>query len=90
MKHRVNLLISGRVQGVFFRASTLAKARKLSLDGWVKNLADGRVEIMAQGERAMLTQFVDWCRQGPAKARVDRIEIIELAADDGLSSFTIL
>jgi len=67
---RVNIVITGLVQGVFFRASTLEKAQSLSLSGWVKNQPDGSVEIMAEGERYALEELVLWCRQGPPGADI--------------------
>lgn len=72
---RVHLLISGRVQGVFFRASTEAVARELGLTGWVRNLADGRVEAWAEGPREALDRLVAWCHQGPPHARVEGVEV---------------
>ena len=70
---RINLIVLGMVQGVFFRASTLEQAQSLSLNGWVKNLPDGSVEVLAEGPRYALEQFADWCRQGPPAARVDEV-----------------
>ena len=73
---RVHLYISGRVQGVFYRASTDAMARQLHLTGWVRNLADGRVEVVAEGPREALDRLVAWCRQGPRDARVEGVEMV--------------
>ena len=67
-------LISGRVQGVFFRASTQRQAEALALVGYAINLPDGRVEVLAHGEPAALDQLADWLRAGPPAARVDAIE----------------
>jgi acylphosphatase len=67
---RVNVIVTGRVQGVFFRASTLERAQSLNLTGWVKNLPDGSVEVMAEGSRYALEDLVTWCRQGPPDAEV--------------------
>lgn len=74
MSSAYRYLISGRVQGVFYRASTVDKARELGLDGWVRNLDDGRVEALAAGEEAALAQFADWLRQGPPRAEVRKVE----------------
>ena len=69
----IHLLIRGRVQGVWFRKSTEEKARELGLSGWVRNLSDGRVELMAQGDRAGELQV--WVEKGgPPTARVDSVE----------------
>jgi acylphosphatase len=67
-------IVSGRVQGVFFRQSTLDQARSLGLDGWVRNRADGCVEGVAAGEAVALQQLRAWLHQGPPAARVERLE----------------
>ncbi|MBS7619366.1 acylphosphatase [Candidatus Bathyarchaeota archaeon] len=72
---RVHIYVSGRVQGVFYRSSTQKKARELSITGWVKNLEDGRVEIVAEGEEDKLKKFIEWCRIGPVMARVEDFEV---------------
>jgi len=83
-------LISGRVQGVCFRAYARDEARKLGLRGWVRNLPDGRVEALAQGDPAKLARFEAWCQQGPSHARVREVEVVEEATDGGeLLSFEI-
>ncbi len=66
-------LVSGRVQGVFFRASTREEARRLGLSGYARNLADGRVEVLACGPRAAVAELRDWLRQGPPLARVEAL-----------------
>jgi acylphosphatase len=71
---RVHLVVSGRVQGVAFRAYTVDEAHRLRVAGWVRNLPDGRVEAEAEGERASLEALVAWCRIGPPSARVDGVE----------------
>lgn len=70
----LHLLISGRVQGVAYRAHTVAQATQLGLSGWVRNLSDGRVEVLAEGPADKLEALLSWCRQGPALARVSRVE----------------
>jgi len=72
---RAHLLISGRVQGVFYRASTQDKARSLGLRGWVRNLPDGRVEIIAQGDPDDVQALIAWAHDGPPLAVVDDVEI---------------
>lgn len=66
--------VSGLVQGVFFRASTQARARELGLSGHARNLADGRVEVVAGGDPAALDELERWLRRGPPGARVDAVE----------------
>lgn len=71
----MHLYIEGRVQGVFYRASARDEARRLGLSGWVKNLPDGRVELLAEGPRDKLERLLAWCRQGPPAARVDDVAV---------------
>jgi acylphosphatase len=73
MKISVRVLVAGRVQGVGFRYSTYRLASALQLEGWVRNLDDGRVETFASGEKAQLEQFVQWLHHGPAQAAVEEI-----------------
>jgi acylphosphatase len=73
----VQIIVSGKVQGVCYRASAQKIARQLQIDGWVKNLPDGRVEIRAQGDAQMLEQLIAWCHKGPVFARVNQVIITE-------------
>jgi acylphosphatase len=75
MTARFHAWVSGRVQGVCFRDLAARWARSLALSGWVRNLADGRVEVAAEGERAGLERFLDLLRTGPPAARVDDVEV---------------
>lgn len=84
---RAHLLISGRVQGVYYRASTEAIATRLGLRGWVRNLPDGRVEAIAEGPRARLEQLIAWCHEGPPAARVERVEYAWHAATGEFDGF---
>lgn len=72
---RVSLLISGRVQGVFFRLKTKEDAGKLGLTGWVKNNGDGSVEILAEGDKDKLEELIDWCKKGPQHAQVNKVAV---------------
>jgi len=72
---RVHLVVSGRVQGVAFRACAADEARRLGLRGWVRNLPDGRVEAEAEGERAAVERLGAWCRRGPPAARVSAVDL---------------
>ncbi len=74
MQKAVHLTIRGKVQGVFFRAETKDQADKLGIGGWVRNCADGSVEIFAQGEATALKKFEAWCTHGPERAEVTHIE----------------
>ncbi|HEY6643456.1 acylphosphatase [Povalibacter sp.] len=73
--------VSGRVQGVFYRASTRQKAADLGLSGYACNLADGRVEVLAVGELAAVTSLIDWLSIGPASAQVASVEVREVDLD---------
>jgi acylphosphatase len=87
MAHRVRarIRITGWVQGVAFRAYTLDEARRLSLSGFVRNLADGSVEAEAEGERSQVETLVRWCHRGPPAARVEEVlvEWIGARGDSG-------
>jgi len=72
---RANITVEGLVQGVFFRANTRKVAESLMLTGWVKNLPDGRVEILAEGPSGKIEEFVHWCQKGPPFARVDHADV---------------
>ena len=77
MKIRVHVFISGKVQGVFFRSSTRLLAVELGLCGWVKNLPDGRVEAVFEGEKEAIEKMLEWCRKGPEYAKVENMDIVE-------------
>jgi acylphosphatase len=72
---RVRLRVEGRVQGVFFRASTREQAIRLGLTGWVRNCPDGSVEVLAEGARSQIDELIAWCRQGPRGAQVSDVKI---------------
>ena len=76
---RRRVLVSGRVQGVWFRESCREEADALGVAGWVRNRADGRVEIEAEGDDEAVTRLVTWARQGPRGARVEAVETVALA-----------
>lgn len=77
---RVKMRVTGLVQGVFYRASTQERARSLGLTGWVRNTADGAVEIEAQGPAAGVAELVAWCRRGPPAAQVRDVEVTDAGA----------
>jgi len=74
-KVRVHLVIRGRVQGVWYRQSTMETANRLGLTGWARNCPDGSVEAVFEGEKAGIDQAIEWCRQGPPAARVSEIDV---------------
>ena len=79
--------MTGRVQGVGFRASTVEEARAYGLTGWVRNLADGAVELEVQGDEARVTALLAWCAHGPPAARVAGVAIDECQVIDGERGF---
>ena len=85
----VNVRVRGRVQGVWFRASTRAAAERLGLRGWVRNLSDGSVEAHLQGDVRSVDEMVAWCRVGPSGASVSAVELVDVPADDTLAGFQI-
>ena len=75
MKARVHIFVSGRVQGVFFRSETCREARRYKLKGWVKNLSDGRVEAVFEGEKKDVERLIEFCRNGSPNAQVSAIKV---------------
>ena len=86
---RVHVKINGRVQGVYFRASTVAQAQRLGVTGWVVNAPDGGVEAVAEGTRARIEEFIAWCRRGPSGAKVTNVDIAWEAPRHEFTAFTI-
>jgi len=72
---QIQLRVSGRVQGVFFRASALREAKRLGLTGWVRNLRGEGVELLAEGEEASIKDLIAWAQHGPSAARVDKVDV---------------
>ena len=85
----VHLWITGKVQGVFFRASAAELAEKLHLNGWIKNAVEGAVEVTVNGSDEAVEQFIAWCRKGPSGARVDDVKITP-KPDDGFLGFQVI
>ena len=86
----VHLIAEGRVQGVFYRASTEEKGRELGLTGTVKNLPSGSVEIYATGSNDVLNELIEWCGEGPPHAQVTNVQVNRLSEVKDFSSFTTL
>ena len=89
MRQRVHIIVSGRVQGVFFRSFVKKTADRLGVAGWVKNLEDGTVEVSAQAEKEVLEDFIDYVRKGPLIAKVRDVDIQWSVVKEPLVQFHI-
>ena len=74
-KARAHVLVSGKVQGVFFRQKTKQQAQSLGVNGWVRNLPDGRVEALFEGEEEAIKALVEYCHHGPSYSRVENVDV---------------
>lgn len=75
MKIRAHVIAAGKVQGVFYRAETASQAKRLNVTGWVRNLSDGRVEAVFEGEENNVQRLIDFCRHGPPNAYVVNLDV---------------
>ena len=89
MTRKVKLLVSGRVQGVYFRMFARNKAKHFGIKGHAGNLPDGRVEIIAEADDHSIEKFIQWCHKGPITARVDQVDVTELEPDEPFTAFEI-
>jgi len=89
MKVRAHVFVSGKVQGVFFRSEITRQARRLGVNGWVRNLPNGRVEAVFEGERESITRLVNVCAQGPSTAVVESVNVVWEDYADEFRSFTV-
>jgi acylphosphatase len=87
---RLEATVHGRVQGVFFRRDTLAEAERLGLSGTVRNLLDGTVRVLAEGDRESLERFLSWLRHGPEGAEVERVEGVWREATGAFRGFRVI
>ena len=85
----IRCVVGGRVQGVYYRAATAEHAERLCLDGWVKNLADGRVEVVVSGDPAAVAELVRWLWRGPPAARVESV-LLEEWSEAVANGFAVL
>ena len=88
MRIRKRILVSGRVQGVFFREGCRRLAQEKGIAGGARNLSDGRLEVVAEGGAEAVDAMVDFCRQGPSMARVQRVDVID-EEPEGQSGFSV-
>jgi len=89
-QQRVHLLVNGKVQGVFFRQALKVVAKKNNVLGWVRNLKDGRVEVILEGDNKSINSVIEWTRIGPANSRVDDIEVNNEEFKNEFSTFDVL
>ena len=89
MRIALRVWVGGKVQGVYYRQSTASQADALGVLGWVRNLADGRVEAWLEGEGTAVRALAEWMAQGPSAARVDSLEQVEQPAQE-LTAFRVL
>ena len=89
MKSNVHVIISGRVQGVWFRATTKQKAEQLGLTGWVRNSPEGNVEAVIEGEVNIIQEMLEWCHHGPPLAKVENVEVKNQEPTNGFNGFSI-
>ena len=89
MLKRFHVIMIGKVQGVFFRASACEQANVLGISGFVRNLPDGSVEIEAEGDDCDLNRFLQWCRHGPPGARVEDVSVHWKQATHAESGFNV-
>ncbi len=89
MKSKVQVIISGRVQGVWFRANTKNKAEQLGITGWVRNTDDGKVEALFEGEDDLIKEMLEWCKHGPTTAKVTDVKVKKNPDQDEYNSFLI-
>ena len=85
---RRKVVVHGAVQGVFFRDSAARRARERAVSGWVRNCSDGTVEAVFEGDQEAVEALVDFCRRGPSRARVERVDVSD-EAPEGLEGFEI-
>ena len=88
-KHQLHAIVHGLVQGVFFRASTRDTAHRLHLVGWVRNLPDDTVEVLAEGDRPTLQRLLEFLHHGPPDARVTKVDAEWRAATGGFMDFRV-
>jgi acylphosphatase len=88
-KVRVHVFVGGKVQGVYFRQKTMETARSHGVTGWVRNLPDGRVEAVLEGDESSVKNVIEWCKIGPPKAQVENVNAIFESYTGKFSEFTI-
>jgi len=85
-----HIVVSGKVQGVYYRVSTAKRAEQLGVKGWVRNLPNGDVEMVAQGTEDQLNALYNWCHEGPVLAKVESVSRLKVPIDSKLVAFDVL
>lgn len=88
-KKTVHVYIRGKVQGVWFRANTKEQAENLNVQGWVRNMNDGRVEALFEGDTEQVNELIEWCHHGPPMATVKDVSVQELKEPVNCTDFNI-
>lgn len=86
----IHLIIKGKVQGVFYRATAKEVAEEIGVTGWIKNTSEGNVELMATGTEEQLIYLIDWCKQGPPKSIVSDVMVTKKEKEEAFKDFQIL
>jgi len=89
MNVRAHVVVAGKVQGVFYRAETASRAKRLNVTGWVRNLPDGRVEAVFEGEESSVNKMIDFCRRGPPNAYVVNVDVRRQEWRGEFNNFTV-
>lgn len=89
-KIRRHLYLAGKVQGVFFRVSLKEKAEESGVQGWVRNIPNGEVEVVLEGEKGAVQKLVQWCRKGPPAARVGKVKFIAEEYEGKFNKFEVI
>lgn len=87
---RAHVFIKGKVQGVYFRQNLRIVSKRHKVNGWVRNLKDGRVEAVLEGEEMSISEVIEWCHAGPAEAKVDDVKVEYEPCKGEFSNFTVL
>ena len=89
-KTRAHVFIKGKVQGVYFRQNFRVVAKRHKVNGWVRNLKDGRVEAVLEGDERQVSEVIEWCHAGPSEARVDDVSVQNEPYTGEFTSFNVL
>ena len=89
-KIRAHVIIKGKVQGVYFRQNFRVVAKRHKINGWVRNLKDGRVEAVLEGDERQVSEVIEWCHAGPSEARVDDVSVQHEPYTGEFTSFKVL